>query len=92
MKRIHRAEAIKRHCMECMGYDGFRGGSAGSGPDEAKRLVKECTDPNCQLYQFRNGKDARPPSEAQKQAREKAVSAMRQSVQFSLTEQGRNLR
>jgi len=61
---IHRSEAIKRHCMECMGFDGWRGlTSCGTGRGEAVQAVRECTDIRCQLYPFRNGKDERPGRE-----------------------------
>ncbi len=60
-KHVHRSEAIKRHCMECMGFDGWRGiTNCGTGRFEAATMVRECTDEKCQLYHFRNGSDERP--------------------------------
>ena len=83
---------IKRHCRECMGYDGYRGQKALMTEGEAASEVKRCTDTNCQLYHLRNGKDEtpgrvkqvqRPPTEKQLAAREKFKARAIQSIRGS---------
>jgi len=54
-KRLTRGEAIVLFCRECFGYDGHRGGNAGTSYVTAGKMVKECEDSNCPLWPFRNG-------------------------------------
>ena len=85
-------QQIKRHCRECMGFDGYRGQKALMTEGEAASEVKRCTDTNCQLYYLRNGKDEtpgrvkqvqRPPTEKQLAAREKFKERVKGSVSVS---------
>jgi len=54
--RLIRSRAIQLFCRECMGYTKHRGGDNNSqGWVMAGKMAKECTDPECPLFQFRPG-------------------------------------
>ena len=55
MKRLTRGKAISTFCAECMGWDGYRGGNAGTSYAVARRMARECTDSGCPLYRYRTG-------------------------------------
>ena len=64
--------SIKRHCRECMGWDG------------AREAVEKCTSPACWLFPWRTGKappgrgrSGGPLSEAQRRARKAAGERLR---------------
>jgi len=60
MKRLTRAKAVKIFCQTCMGCDEWYGGKAGTKPNEASIMVRECESKNCPLYNFRTGKETTP--------------------------------
>lgn len=56
-QRLTSLKAIKLHCCECYGWDGYQGGNVGTPYETARGMVRECDSPKCALYPFRNGRD-----------------------------------
>ena len=54
--RMSPTKAIRRKCLGCMGAE-LRGGKLPRGNAEAIRAVDECSNVNCPLWAFRNGKN-----------------------------------
>ena len=50
-----RKTAITTFCRECMGCDRLRGGTVGPSWLSAAHMVRNCTDPGCPLFPYRNG-------------------------------------
>jgi len=74
--RLTRGRAIRLFCLECMGYDKHRSGSTHSvSRMEAAYQVKDCTDLECPLYNYRTGTETggnrprRAPKSPQKSER-----------------------
>lgn len=64
--------------MECMGWDGYRGGNVGTKKDVAIRLARECESRSCPLYNFRTGVETTPGRE------KKIPTAQQKTVQDAL--------
>jgi len=53
--RLTRKQAIITFCRECQGWDGHRGGTAGTPWKAAGLMVRQCPDKACPLWPYRTG-------------------------------------